>query len=86
MADRDQEDLIQQVAYLENIVRPRLTKEALQRYGNIKVANPEMAVQLLLVVHQFISKGEVETVNDTQLKEILLTMQPKRKEMKINRM
>ena len=37
----EQMQLAQQIDSLENLVKPKLTREALQRYGNLKSAHPE---------------------------------------------
>ena len=79
----EQQKIKQQITELELAVKQKLTKEALQRYGNIKAAYPDKAVQLLVRLAQNLDK--FNTINDSQLKEILKQMTPKKREFKIRR-
>ena len=72
MQDQQQEESnVQQIQMLESLVKQKLTKKALERYGNIKVAHPEKAVQLIAVLGQLIQAQQIEIINDEQLKELL---------------
>ena len=82
---QEQEQLQQQVQQLEMMVRQALTKEALERYGNLKTAFPEKAVQLLVILAQALQSGQIKTIDDETLKEVLRRLTPKKKEFKINR-
>ena len=75
----------QQVEQLEALVKQAFTKGALERYGNLKTAHPDKAMQLLVVLGQAIQKGQINQVNDSQLKEILIKLTPDKKEFKIRR-
>lgn len=76
---QEESELQQQIEALEEVVRARLTKEALQRYGNLKTAHPEKAVQLLAVLGQAIQTGQLRhMVDDEQLKKILEKLSEKR--------
>ena len=77
--------LAQQIGALENLVKPKLTKDALQRYSNVKSAHPEKAVQLLVILAQIVQSGKLPKITDEQLKSILLKITPKQKEFKITR-
>ena len=62
----------QQVEMLENAIKQRLTKEAVERYSNLKAAHPEKAIQLLTVLAQVAEQhGQI---SDEMLKEILMQM------------
>ncbi len=69
---------------LRAILRRILTKEAFERLGRVKMANPELyakAVQLLLYLYQ---AGQIrEKVTDDQLKKFLERLIGKKKETKI---
>lgn len=78
-----QQKIRQQIDALENIVRQKLTKEALSRYGTLKSAHPERAIQLLTLLAQHIS--EFDVLDDAQLKTILGQMAPDKKEINIKR-
>lgn len=75
----------QQVSQIESVVRQRMSKEALQRYSNIKAADPERATQLLLLLAQFLQSGKTSMITDDLLKQILIKVTPKKREMKIKR-
>jgi len=82
----EQGQIQQQVEHIENIVRQFLTKEALARYGSLKTAHQEKALQLLLVLFQTIQKGQVQgKIDDSLLKKILEQLIPKKKEFNIKR-
>jgi len=75
----------QQVEQLESAVKQAMTKEALERFGNIKAAHPEKAVQLLVVLAQMLQSGQLKQINDDVLKEILTKLQPEKKEFNIRK-
>jgi len=81
----EQAQFQQQVSQLETIVKTILTKEALQRYGNIKAAHPEKAVQLLALIGQMMQKGNTRKITDEELKKMLIMITPKTKQIKITR-
>ena len=82
---QEEQQLQQQVRQLEDIVKQVLTKEALERYGNLKTAYPDRAVQLIVILAQAIQSGQVTKVDDDMLREILKKLTPKKKEFKINK-
>lgn len=83
---QEQAQLQQQIEYMENIIKQMLTKEALARYGNLKTAHQEKALQLLVVLFQAMQKGQIKgSIDDMTLKKILEQMTPKKKEIRINR-
>lgn len=83
---QEQAQVQQQIEQMENIVRQFLTKEALARYGNLKTAHHEKALQLLVILLQAIQKGQVQNkIDDSTLKKLLEQMTPKKKEIKIKR-
>lgn len=82
---QEEAQLEQQIQQLEAIVKQYLTKEALERYGNIKTAQPDKAVQVLAILGQLIQTGRVQKVDDHLFKEILLKITPKKREFKITR-
>lgn len=78
--------LQQQVAAMENAVKRFFTKEALVRFGNLKTAHQEKALQLIVVLFQAIQKGQVQgQIDDVLLRKILEQLSPKKREIKINR-
>ncbi|MBU0629216.1 MAG: hypothetical protein KKC75_08570 [Nanoarchaeota archaeon] len=83
---QEQYQLKEQLEQFESVVRQFLSKEALQRYGNIKAAHKEHAVQLLVILGQAIQKGQIKSqISDEQLKNILKQIQPEKKDFNIKR-
>lgn len=83
---QEQAQIQHQIEQMENIVRQFLTKEALARYGNLKAAHQEKALQLLIILFQAIQKGQVQDkIDDLMLKRILGQLTPKKKDIKIKR-
>ena len=82
---QQQAEIQQQVLALESFVKARLTKEALARYGNLKTAHPEKALQLLAILAQAIRTQNIKQINDEQLKDLLKRMEPKKHDFKIKR-
>ena len=76
---KEEEQLQQQIEQLEITVKQVLTKEALQRYGNLKAAFPDRAVQLLVILAQALQAGQINKIDDDTLKEIL-----KKKELRLD--
>jgi programmed cell death protein 5 len=77
--------LQQQIEQIESVVKQKMSKEALQRYGNIKSAHPEKALTLLAIIGKGIENGQIKSVEDKLLKLILLKMQDGKKEIKIRK-
>ncbi len=78
-----EEKVAQQIAYLESIVKPKLSKDALTRYGTIKTVHPEKAAQVMLVLAQYVDK--IDIITDVQFKEVLLRMEQPKRETTIKR-
>lgn len=83
---QEQAQIQQQIEFMENAVKQLLTKEALARYGSLKTAHQEKALQMLVVLFQAIQKGQIKSkIDDLTLKKILEQLTPKKKEIKIRR-
>ena len=83
---QEQAQIQQKIDYVEGIVRPFLEKDALERYGNLKTAHQEKAMQLVLILFQAIQKGQIKgVIDDATLKKILEQLTPKKKEITIKR-
>lgn len=78
----EQQIEVQKQAALRRI----LTPEARQRLTNLKMVKPEFAEQLELQLIQLAQQGRVNIpVTDEQLKDILIRLQSRRREIKIRR-
>jgi DNA-binding TFAR19-related protein (PDSD5 family) len=84
-AAEEQAQLKQQVEQIESIVKSTFTKEALQRYGNLKSAHPEKAIQVLVYFGQLIQAGKVQQVDDEMLKAVLSRLAPPVRQIRITR-
>lgn len=83
---QEQAKLQQQILMLENNAKRLMTAEAVARYGNVKAAHPEKAVQLTALITQLAQQGQVKgLISDDQLKELLMHMEPKKRETRITR-
>ena len=61
-------------------MRRILTKEALERLGRVKLANPLVASQLEMYLFQLNQSGQLrEMIDDARLKQILSVLMPVRK-------
>lgn len=82
-------EMARQLEAIEGAVKAHLTKEALQRYGTLKLAYPETATQLILAVAQAIDAGRLKgMLSDEQLVRVLKQlsqMQPQRGKTRIVR-
>ena len=71
---------------VETFVKQRLAKEAVMRYGSIKAAHPEKAMQIMSLLAQMIQAGQMpEIITDEQFKRMLVNLQEPRRETKITR-
>jgi|SRR3989338_42604 len=81
----EEEALKNQISQIEGMAKQLLDKDALTRFGNLKVAHPEKAMQLASIILQLAKANRIkERLTDSQLKEILTHFQEK-KEFKIVR-
>lgn len=68
------------------LLRSILTPEARQRLTNLKMVKPEFTSQLELQLIQLIQQGKVPIpLTDEQLKQILIQIQARKREIKIRR-
>jgi len=79
----------QQMAQIEQmkktLLRQVLSKEALERLGRVRIANPNLAAQLELYLIQLYQAGQLKgAVDDAKLKQIL-DLLTKKREWKIRR-
>lgn len=80
------ENLKQFETLKKETLRKILTKNALERLGRIKLANPVLATQLELYLFQVYQSGQLkETIDDRRLKQILSVLVPKKRKTKIRR-
>lgn len=82
---KEQVEMQQQLEMLETFIKQYLTKEAIQRFGTLKAAHPEKAVQVMAALAQAIRSGQIrDKINDEMLKSILWQLQ-NQKEFRIRK-
>ena len=73
-------DMAEFEAMKKEIIRKVLTKEALERLGRVRIANPLIATQLEIYLFQLYQTGKLkEIIDDKKLKQILSVLTPERK-------
>jgi DNA-binding TFAR19-related protein (PDSD5 family) len=77
MDEKSNEDqLVEQVAMLEKIAKTRMSKEAISRYGNVKLAHTETAIKAIAMIAQAVQMNQVQgMIGDLEFKEILREIQ-----------
>jgi len=88
LADEQRKAHVQQQVESQKqaLLRAILTPEARQRLTNIKMVKPEFAEQLELQLIQLAQTGKVKSpITDAQLRDVLMRLQPQRRDIKIKR-
>jgi programmed cell death protein 5 len=62
---------------IEAYVRQHMSKEAVERFGNIKIAFPEKAEKALLIMATALQRGQIKHIDDKILKTLLEKLQSK---------
>ena len=75
---RMNQKLQQQINMLETAAKKYMSKEAISRYGNLKMAHPELAIRAIAIIAQAAEAGQLrESINDETFKLILKQIQEK---------
>lgn len=86
---QDQQQIQDQQQYEKQkqaVLRKILTPDARQRLNNLKMVKPQFADQLELQLIQIAQQGRISLpITDEQLKDILINLQSRRREIKIRR-
>jgi programmed cell death protein 5 len=70
----------------EAALRMALTSEARERLANVRMVKPDLASSIEEYVIQLASSGKLKVaIDDDQLKQMLATLQPKKREIHIRR-
>ncbi len=81
-----EKDTTDRKAMREAALRMALTSEARQRLANVKMVKPELASSIEEYVIQLASSGRLKkAVDDEQVKQMLASLQDKKREIKIRR-
>ncbi len=89
MSNNDETEAIElqkQINFLENTLKPYLSKEALTRYFTIKTTNPKFALQILAFIYQAINQKYIKgQLSDNEFKDLLRKIQEPKKEFRIRK-
>lgn len=78
--------LEQQILQVETLAQRYMTQEAISRYGTLKSAHHEKALQAITLIAQLVSQSQIkEKITDQQFKNLLLRLEPEKRETKIIR-
>ncbi len=80
-----EQELARKVQALEENLRRRLSRDALLRYGNIKSANPEMALSILVTLTGYLERNRDGNLSDEDFKAMLKEMVPRKRDISIMR-
>ncbi len=71
----------------EAALRLALTSEARERLANVRMVRPDLASSIEEYVIQLASSGKLKSaIDDDQLKQMLVALQPKKREIHIRRL
>jgi len=60
---------------IEKIAKQKMTREAVSRYGTVKLAHPEKAIRAIAYVAQAVQSGQIKgMITDEKFKEILIDL------------
>jgi len=76
-------NLQQQIALLESQAKSFLDSEALLRFNNIKLVDPEKALHLATFIVQAVHTGQLQTkLSDSEFKDLLIRLHEQKKEFR----
>jgi DNA-binding TFAR19-related protein (PDSD5 family) len=68
-------ELAKNLKIIENVAKSKMSKEAISRYGNLKIAHPDKAVKAISFIAQAVQAGQIqEMITDRQFKELLVRL------------
>jgi DNA-binding TFAR19-related protein (PDSD5 family) len=80
---KKQQELNQQFLQLETIAKQYLTREAIERYSNIKMGHPELAIKVVALIAQAVQMNQLrEKLDDNQFKKLLVQIQPEKEKFR----
>ncbi|MCS7134625.1 MAG: hypothetical protein NZ889_02090 [Candidatus Pacearchaeota archaeon] len=77
--------ITEQIIFLEKIAKQFMTKEAIARYGNLKIAHPEIALKAISLIANAAQLGQIkDKITDEDFKTLLLEIQKGKKSYRLN--
>ena len=66
-------ELAKNLKLIENIAKSKMSKDAISRYGNLKIAHPDKAVKVISFIAEAVNSGEIkQEIRDEQFKKLLM--------------
>jgi programmed cell death protein 5 len=82
----EEDNIAEFEALKKDVLRKVLTKDAMERLGRVKLANPMIANQLEIYLFQLSQSGQLkDLIDDARLKQILSVLMPPARKTKIKR-
>ena len=82
----DEKETKDKKALRDGLLRMALTSDARQRLANVKMVKPDLASSIEEYIIQLASSGKLKNVvDDEQVKQMLLALQERKREIKIRR-
>ncbi|MBI2148056.1 hypothetical protein HYU23_00090 [Candidatus Woesearchaeota archaeon] len=87
MSSEDEARKIQEkILEIETMAKKFMTQEAISRYGTLKSAHIQKALQAIALIAQLASQNQIkEKITDEQFKQLLMRLEPEKKETRIIR-
>ncbi len=80
-----QVQLEQAMRQIDAIIGKFLTPEAQNRLSNLKLVDPDLVQKLKIYLAQLYSAGQIQHINDEQLKDILIKLKSAKRGINIKR-
>jgi len=85
--EMQKEQQIQQaLRQIDALVSKFLTPQALDRLSNLSLVDPELVQKLKIYLAQLYASGQLKTMDDDQLKQILIKLKSTQREFTIKRL
>ena len=72
-------EMQQNLALIEGVAKKKMTRDAIARYGAVKLSHPENAIKAIVAIAQAAEQGMKETIDDAKFKQILVEINNARK-------
>lgn len=82
--DQEQQEVLLQLMRSEKIAKQFMTPQAIQRYGNLKLTHPEIAIKAILIISKAAQSRQLnQKIDDQTFKNILSQIHAPRKDFRI---
>ena len=81
--DELRQQATKQLALIESISKQKMSREAISRYGTLKIAHPETAIKAIALIAQATQLGQIkDRISDEDFKSILKSVQEGKQEFR----